>query len=90
MASGSNGPTVAVLKSSKVIWQQNQQADRFGFERRDSRASLTFKVGRASHREEREIKLEPEAVRSALARYGGEKIAKSALRNSVEEPCHRD
>ena len=48
-------------------------------------ASLTFKVGRGSHREEREIKLSPKTIRRALAGDRRQKIAQGALRNSVEK-----
>ena len=56
--------------------------------KKGSAATLTFKVGRGSHREEREIRLSPKQFDSALARDCRKKIAEGALRNSLEKSSH--
>ena len=52
-------------------------------------ASLTFKVGRGEPSRRTRDQTEPKAVRGALAWYGREKTAESALRNSLGRSADR-
>ena len=76
MAAGESQAVATAFLSTKVIWQPSPPGRQVRLRKTDNTRSLTFKVGRGSHREEREIKLSPKQFAALWPGTAGRRLRK--------------